>query len=97
MVAAAPSDDDLKVAINKVPEAYSEFIPIMTAEMAVVLPEHSAYDHAIDPKDGTTPPWGPTFPAFDPYPAPQVVASQTELGSLATHPEAIQVKFRLCV
>ena len=42
MVAAAPSDDDLKAAINKVPEAYSEFIPIMTAEMAEVLPEHTA-------------------------------------------------------
>ena len=62
MVAAAPSDDDLKAAINKVPEAYSEFIPIMTAEMAEVLPEHSVYDHAIDLKEGTTPPWGPINP-----------------------------------
>ena len=62
MFAAAPSDDDLKEAINKVPEAYHEFIPIMTAEMAVVLPEHSVYDHAIDLKDGTTPPWGPIYP-----------------------------------
>ena len=52
MVAAAPSDDDLKAAINKVPEAYSEYIPIMTAEMAAVLPEHSVYDHAIDLKEG---------------------------------------------
>ena len=62
MVAAAPSDDDLKEAINKVPEAYIEFIPIMTAEMAAILPEHSVYDHAIDLKDGTTPPWGPIYP-----------------------------------
>ena len=61
MVAAAPSDDDLKAAINRVPEAYSEFIPIMTAEMAEVLPEHSVYDHAIDLKEGTTPPWGPIY------------------------------------
>ena len=64
MVAAAPSDDDLKAAINKVPEAYSEFIPIMTAEMAEVLPEHTAYDHAIDLKEGTTPPWGPIYPLY---------------------------------
>ena len=61
IVAAAPSDDDLKTAIGKVPEAYSEFIPIMTAEMAEVLPEHSAYDHAIDLKEGPTPPWGPIY------------------------------------
>ena len=62
MVTAAPSDDDLKAAIDKVPEAYSEFIPIMTAEMAAVLPEHSVYDHAIDLKEGQTPPWGPIYP-----------------------------------
>ena len=62
MVAAAPTNEDLKAAINKVPEAYSEFIPIMTAEMAEVLPEHSVYDHAIDLREGTTPPWGPIYP-----------------------------------
>ena len=59
MVSAAPSDDDLKAAINKVPEAYSEFIPIMTEEMTAVLPEHLVYDHAIDLKEGQTPLWGP--------------------------------------
>ena len=62
MVAAAPSDDDLKAAIGRVPEANSEFIPIMTAEMAEVLPEHSVYDHAIDLKEGTPPLWGTINP-----------------------------------
>ena len=62
MVAAVPSDDNLKAAINRVPEAYSEYIPIMTAEMAEVLPDHFMYDHAIDLKEGTTPPWGPIYP-----------------------------------
>ena len=62
MAAAAPSNDDLKAAIDKVPEAHSEFIPIMTAEMTLVLLEHSTCDHAIDLKDGTTPPWGPIYP-----------------------------------
>ena len=61
IVAAAPLDNDLKAAINRVPEAYSEFIPIMTVKMAAVLPKHSIYDHAIDLKDGTTPPWGPSY------------------------------------
>ena len=71
MVAAAPSSDDLKAAIRRVPEAYSEFIPIITAEMAEVLPEHLAYDHAIDLKEGTTPPWGPIY-----------VLNETELEEL---------------
>ena len=62
MVAAAPSDDVLKAVMNKVPEAYSEFISIMTSEMAEVLPEHTMYDHAIDLKEGTTPPWGHIYP-----------------------------------
>ena len=61
MAVAAPSSKDLKAVIGKVLEAYSEFIPIITAEMAEVLPEHSAYDHAIDLKEGTTPPWGPIY------------------------------------
>ena len=62
MVAAAPSNDDLKVAIEKVPEAYSEFIPIMTEEMAAVLPEHSVYAHAMNLKDRQPPSWGPIYP-----------------------------------
>ena len=62
MVAVPPSEDELKSAINKVPEVYIEFIPIMTAEMASVLLEHSVYDHAIDLKDGITPPGGPIYP-----------------------------------
>ena len=38
MVVAAPTDDDLQAAFKQVPKAYSEFIPIMTAEIAAVLP-----------------------------------------------------------
>ena len=62
MLAAAPTNEDLKAAIDKVPEASAEFIPIMTAEMAEILLEHSVYDHAIDLREGTTPSWGPIYP-----------------------------------
>ena len=31
----------------------------MTTEVASELPDHSLYDHAIDLKEGETPPWGP--------------------------------------
>ena len=50
------------MAIDRVPREYAEFIPIMTTEAALELPKHSAYDHAIDFKDRTIPPWGPIYP-----------------------------------
>ena len=62
IVAVVPSDDDFRAGTDKVPEACTEFIPIMTAEMSAVLPEHSVYDHAIDLKDGTTSQCGPIYP-----------------------------------
>ena len=47
---------------NLTPKEYSEFILIMTTEASLELPKHSAYNHAIDVKDNTTPPWGPIYP-----------------------------------
>ena len=34
----------------------------MTTEASLKLPLHSRYDHAIDFRDNTTPPWGPIYP-----------------------------------
>ena len=48
--------------IDQVPSEYAEFIPIMTTEASLELPEHDAYDHAIDIKDETKPPLGPIYP-----------------------------------
>ena len=50
------------MAIDRVHWEYSEFIPIMRTEASLELPQHSAYDRAIDLKDGSTPPWGPIYP-----------------------------------
>ena len=50
------------MAIDRVPREYEEFIPIMTTEASQELPKHSTYDHAIDFKDNSTPPWGPIYP-----------------------------------
>ena len=61
MVAAAPTEDDLQAAINRVPEAFRKFIAIMTTEAASELPDRGPYDHAIDLKEGETPPWGPIY------------------------------------
>ena len=62
MVTAVATEDELQAAIDRVPREYAEFIPIMTTEAVPELPKHSAYYHAIDFKDGTTPPWGPIYP-----------------------------------
>ena len=40
VVCAAPTENDLKAAIDRVPEAFAEFIPIMTTEAASTLPKH---------------------------------------------------------
>ena len=34
----------------------------MTKATCLELPKHSAYDHAIDFENGTTPPYGPIYP-----------------------------------
>ena len=61
MVCAAPTESELKEALDRVPDRFKDFLPIMTSEAAEVLPQHGPYDHAIDLKDGTTPPWGPIY------------------------------------
>ena len=39
---AAATEDELQAAIDRVPREYSEFIPIMTTEASLELPQHSA-------------------------------------------------------
>ena len=48
MVAVAPPEDELQVAIDQVPREYAEFIPIMTTEAALEFTKHSAYNYGID-------------------------------------------------
>lgn len=71
LVCAAPTESELKDAIDRVPDVFKAYTPLMTTEAALVLPEHSPYDHAIDLKEGSTPPWGPIYPL-----------NETELGEL---------------
>ena len=61
IVCAAPTEKELQEAIDRVPEAFRDYISIMTTEAAMVLPSHTEYDHAIELKEGTTPPWGPIY------------------------------------
>jgi hypothetical protein len=43
------------------PDRWKPFVDIMSKEAADRLPEHAPYDHAIDIKEGETPPWGPIY------------------------------------
>ena len=61
IVAAAPTKEALQDAIARVPEAFRDYIDIMTQEAAMELPKHGPYDHCIDLKEGATPPWGPIY------------------------------------
>ena len=59
---AAAIEEELLAAIDRVPCEYAEFIAIISTEPSLELPQHSTYDHTIDFKDNTTPPWGPIYP-----------------------------------
>ena len=61
IVCAAPTEKELQEAIDRVPEAFRDYISIMTTEAAMLLPSHTDYDHAIELKEGATPPWGPIY------------------------------------
>ena len=61
-ISAVATEEELQAAIDCVPSEYLEFIPIMTNEASLEIPHHSAYDYAIDFKDGSLPPWGPIYP-----------------------------------
>jgi hypothetical protein len=53
------------------PERYHKYINVFLPETARELPPHTVYDHAIDLKEGTQPPWGPIY-----------ALSETELKAL---------------
>jgi hypothetical protein len=60
-ISTATTKEELSDALEQVPEKFRKWINIMTKEAADKLPEHKPYDHAIDLKEGETPPWGPVY------------------------------------
>jgi hypothetical protein len=45
--------------LTTVPDKFRQWTHIMTQEAADRPPEHMPYNHAINLKEGDTPPWGP--------------------------------------
>jgi hypothetical protein len=60
-ISTATTKDEVSEALEQVPEIFRKWINIMSKEAADRLPEHKPYDHAIDIKEGETPPWGPVY------------------------------------
>ncbi|CCE34914.1 uncharacterized protein CPUR_08853 [Claviceps purpurea 20.1] len=48
-------------SLATVPEDFRHYIPIMTEEAALRLPDHQPWDHKIELIDGKQPPWGPLY------------------------------------
>lgn len=57
--------------LDKLPAELEKFHDVFSAERSKILPSQKSTDHAIDLKDGETPPYGPIYPL-----------SQTELAEL---------------
>jgi hypothetical protein len=60
-ISMATTKEELSDALEQVPEKFRKWINIITKEAADRLPEYKPYDHAIDLKEGETPPWGPVY------------------------------------
>jgi hypothetical protein len=60
-ISAATTKEELLDILELVSEKFRKWINIMTKEAADRLPEYKPYDHAIDLKEGETPPWGPVY------------------------------------
>ena len=61
MVSVVSSSNEPEPAIGRVPKQFREFSDIMAQEAASKVPNHSPYDHAVDIKEGESPPWGPIY------------------------------------
>jgi hypothetical protein len=60
-ISIATTKEELSDILEQVPKRFRKWINIMTKEAADKLPEHKPYNHAIDLKEGETPPWGPVY------------------------------------
>ena len=70
-VVQTPDGPELKSIREALPERYHKYLQVFMPETAKELPPHRPWDHAIDLKEGTQPPWGTIY-----------ALSETELQAL---------------
>ena len=55
-------DDEKITIIDKLPDEYHDYLDLFRPSTAEKLAPHRTFDHAIDLKPDTQPPWGPIYP-----------------------------------
>ncbi len=62
IVVPGPNGGEMKPILEVLPKRYHKYIKVFDGTNAKPLPPKSEWDHAIDLKEGTSPPWGPLYP-----------------------------------
>jgi len=62
------------VELETLPREYAQFKHLFRPEASEKMPPRRTFDHAIDLKEGSEPPWGPVYPM-----------SQYQLNTLKTY------------
>jgi hypothetical protein len=54
-------DESEQLVVDKLPKEYLDYADLFLPATAEKLPPRRTFDHAIDLKEGATPPWGPIY------------------------------------
>ena len=63
MVVPPPSEEELR---EKVPQTYHRYFHLFGEKLAIKLPPHRRFDHAIDLQPGAEVSFGPIYPLSEP-------------------------------
>ena len=62
MIGRIGATKEKEVELDRLPKEYWQYKDLFTEENAEMLAPRRTFDHAIDLKEGATPPWGPIYP-----------------------------------
>ena len=62
MIGRIGATKEIEVELEGLPKEYWQYKDLFTDEKAGMLAPRRTFDHAIDLKEGATPPWGPIYP-----------------------------------
>ena len=62
MIGRIEATKEKAVGLHRLPKAYWQYKDLFTDEKGEMLAPRRTFNHAIDLKEGATPPWGPIYP-----------------------------------
>ena len=62
MIGIIGATKEKEVELDQLPKEYWQYNDLFTGQKAEMLPPRRTLDHAINLKEGATPPWGPIYP-----------------------------------